>query len=140
VYEGTKWSSASGPEQRLKEDEYAKNVLGDTVGQRSWHPSLAGHPEPVRFQPLHSLPDHHSMRLSSPDKQDCSIFLDGTFDEFASAFQERYSLFEVDQVDVGSFRMDVRDVGWREGGWNVTEMSGGSRELGEEVGVGVRRG
>jgi hypothetical protein len=41
-------------------------------------------------------------------------------------------------VDVGSFRMDIRDVGWGEGGGDVAEMSGRGHELREEV--GVRRG
>jgi hypothetical protein len=60
------------------------DVLGQTVRQRSRHPSFPCHPKPIPFQPLHSLPDHSPMPLPRPDKQHRSVPLHGPLDKLAS--------------------------------------------------------
>jgi hypothetical protein len=82
------------------------------------------------------------MRLSGSYEQYCSVPLDYTSYEITGPLEEFYSLFKIDNVHVAPRRMDVGDIRRSERGWDVSELSGSSGQLGKEVGfrVGSRFG
>ena len=110
--------------------------LGQTVRQRPGHPPFPCDPKPVPFQPLYCLSDHSTMSLPRAYEQDRAVPLDGLSHKLARPLKEGYGLFQVDQVDIGSSGMNIRDVGGGEGRGDVPEVGGRGHELGKEVGVG----